>query len=285
MHKRSWLLSAALVLACGHSFKDSTGWTPNPPGADADAKAQELIEKVWAAMGVLPAFQTRGELRFVWNFKDSGSLKKSENFYWNRFEHRIRWEENVAEGDRIAVTINLDNQHGIAYTAKRSAGNKAVNEKNLVTQAAFQRLPSSEFDHYKDAALKSFLQARRWLLGPLNLRDKGIHVKYEADTMAPDNNKYESLHVTFDPSADAENTGDELWWIIDPNTHLPTWMLWKQAGHQGLSAWSQEEWQDVGGGLKLATLHKQFKTEIEIQFANVQLTEHPEDELYFETVK
>jgi hypothetical protein len=57
-------------------------------------------------------------------------------------------------------------------------------------------------------------------------------------------------------------------------------MLWKQEGHEGLSAWSQEDWQVVGDGLKLPLMHKQFSTTLEIAFAIVQIVPRPDDDLY-----
>ncbi|HJZ85706.1 MAG TPA: hypothetical protein VKN99_11080 [Polyangia bacterium] len=290
------LLAIAVALGCA-TFRDDTGWAPQPAGADADAKAQKAIDETWQAMGVLPTYKTYGEIRFTWNFTENGALKKSESFYWNRFEHRMRWESNTVEGDRIAVRVDLVKHTGKAFHAKRNVGGSAAgnqtqsgqgvqgtNNANLVQAAKFEPLPSSEFEHYQEPAVKSFVQARRWLIGPINLRDPGVHVKFETDVAGPDEKKYEALHVTFDASADVDRKGDELWWLLSPDTRLPSWMLWKQEGHEGKSAWALEEWKDVGGGLKLPTLYKQWGTQVVIQFANVQANPRPEDELYFESV-
>lgn len=286
MRKLLWSLAIVLPLACAHGgFSDNTGWKPEPPPPDADAKAQQLIDQMWQAMGVLPAYQTYGELRFTFNFMDNGSLKKSDRFYWNRFEHRMRWEGNVSEGDMIAVRTDLNKADSCkAFHAKRNLGMQAQNKHNLVHDAAFEQLPSSECPHYKDGAEKGFVQARRWLLGPINLRDKGVTVKFMADQVAPDKKKYDGLQVKFGPDADWPNKDDEIVWLIGED-HLPVWMLWKQAGKEGWSAFSQEDWKDVGGGLKLPMSHKQFGTTIELQFANVQLAQRPEDDLYFEAVQ
>src|SRR5690349_3210755 len=120
MRKRLCLLAFFLPLACKGGFSENTGWNPVPPADGGDAKAQALIDQMWAAMGVIPAYKTYGELRYTWDVIDNGKLIKSENFYWNRFEHRMRWEENSAEGNMVAVRVDLAKPgHGIAYKAKR----------------------------------------------------------------------------------------------------------------------------------------------------------------------
>ena len=44
------------------------------------------------------------------------------------------------------------------------------------------------------------------------------------------------------------------------------------------SAWSQEEWQTVGVGLKMPMKHQQFGSALEIRFANVQFNPRPDDD-------
>jgi hypothetical protein len=242
-------------------------------------------------MGV-PAFKTNGELRYTWNVLENGKLVKSENVYWNRFEHRMRWEENSAEGNMVAVRVDLNKPgHGVAYKAKRNTGLGSGLQQAAQSSGAalgqFERLPTAETPRIEEGATKAFLQTRRWLLGPLMLRDKGIHVKYSEeanDTMGPDKKKYLALVVTFDEGADWENPKDQLIWQIDPETKLPVWMLWKQGDKEGYSAWSQEDFKDIGGGLKLPMSHKGFNSPQELQFANVQLNKRPDDDLYFEAV-
>jgi hypothetical protein len=288
MRKLMSLFVFLAPLACKGGFSENTGWNPIPPADGGDAKAQALVDQVWTAMGVLPAYKTSGELRYTWVFSDSGSVKKTENFFWNRFEHRMRWEEVSAEGNMLAVRTDLENHHGKAYTIQRAMGGQKTNNRDLTKDAAFQPLPSSEFTRLEDSAYKSFMQSRHWLLGPLNLRDKGVHVAYSEkpeDCTGPDKKTYVALVVTFDDAAEWENKSDKVIWQIDPDTKLPVWMLWKQGGKEGFSAWSQEEYKDIGGGLKLATLHKQFSTQLEIKFDLVQLNPRPDDDLYFESVK
>jgi hypothetical protein len=289
MRRLTLTLLLSLPLACAHGgFSEKTGWAPLPAGADADPKAQQMIDEMWTAMGVLPAYQKYGELRWTWNFSENGALKKSENFFWNRFQHRMLWEENSAEGDLIAVRADLENHHGKAYHANRRLGGNQVGNnagtarrESSSINASFQPLPSSDFPHLEEAAYRSYQQATFWLTGPLNLRDKGVHVKAEDNMKGPDGEPYAVLHVTFDEGAiPALKAGDELWWLVDTVSHLPRWMLWKQGGHEGQSAWSQEDWKDVGGGLKLPTLHKQWSTTIQIQFANTQLNPQPDDDQY-----
>ena len=291
MRKRLCLLAFFLPLACKGGFSENTGWNPMPPADGGDAKAQALIDQMWAAMGVIPTYKTYGELRYTWDVIDNGKLIKSENFYWNRFEHRMRWEENSAEGNMVAVRVDLAKPgHGIAYKAKRNTGQGGLQQASQTSGAGlgtFERLPTAETPRIEEGATKAFLQTRRWLTGPLMLRDKGVHVKYSEapdDTMAPDKKKYLALVVTFDEGADAENPKDTVIWQIDPDTKLPVWMLWKQADKEGFSAWTQEDWKDVGGGLKLPMSHKPFNGTQELKFANVQLNQRPDDDLYFEAV-
>jgi hypothetical protein len=292
--RKLMLVTLLFPLACKGGFSENTGWNPAPPADGGDPKAQALIDQVWAAMGVMPSYKTFGELRYTWDFYDNGSLKKSENFYWNRFEHRMRWEETTIEGNMIAVRTDLENHHGRAYSAKRNQGlgsglqQAAQAGTGAQGMGQFQQMPSSEFPRLEDAAFKSFRQSRRWLLGPLMLRDKGVHVKYSedsADCIGPDKKKYLALVVTFDDAADWDNKKDKVIWQIDPDTKLPVWMLWQQGGKEGVSAWSQEDWKDIGGGVKLPLDHKQYSTTIEMKFANVQLNPRPDDDLYFESVK
>jgi hypothetical protein len=293
MRKRLCLLAFFLPLACKGGFSENTGWNPVPPADGGDAKAQALIDQVWAAMGANPAFKSYGELRYTWNVKESDKLVKSENFFWDRFEHRMRFEENSAEGNMIAVRVILDKPgHGIAYKGKRNTGGgqglqQAAKSDSASGMGSFERLPTAETPRIEEAASKAFAETRRWLLGPLNLRDKGIHVKYSEeaqDTMGPDKKKYLALVVTFDEGADWPSPKDTVIWQIDPDTKLPAWMLWKQGDKEGFSAWSQEDYKDVGGGLKLAMSHKGFNSPQELQFANVQLNQRPDDDLYFEAV-
>src|SRR5262249_23731028 len=148
----------SVIAACAHGFSDSTGWTPQPVPAGGDARAQQVIDDLWAAMGVLPTFQTHGEIRFTWNYLEDGSLKKSEYFFWNRFEHRLRWEEASAEGNWIAIRTDLVKHTGIAYNSKRNFGQESAGTQSArairhsggevgshPAAASFERLPSGEF--------------------------------------------------------------------------------------------------------------------------------------------
>jgi hypothetical protein len=303
--KLSFVVSLFIIIGvgfgagCGHAFSESTGWVPQAPGPDADPKAQALIDQMWAAMGVLPTYQTAGELRFTFTYSE-GSKEVSKNFYWNRFEHRMRSEESTQEGDWLAVRTDLENHHGLAYAAKRQTGDGNGGPGTQMSKAGgkaaakapevgeFERLPTEQFPRLEKASVDAFQLGRRWLLGPLNLRDKGVHVTTGPDEAAPGDDagkKYQVLKVSYDPGADVDHPGDEVTWLIDSDTHLPVWMFVRQAGAQGRSAWSQEEWQTVGGNLKLPTLHKQYHSEIKVHFANVQANPRPSDELYFESLK
>jgi len=283
-------LAFAILVGCA-SFHEETGWTPQTP-PDADAKAQALIDEVWKAMGVLPAYKTGGELRFTRNDYDGGALKQTQHYFWNRFEHRLRWESNSAEGTLLAVRTDLSKHTGKAYAGKRKVGGNDPRQRGTAAaaqrenqDAEFEALPSAEFPRFEGPAYKSFVDTKGWLLGVVTLRDPGMHVKLEADEPGPDKKMYPALHVTFDDKADVDEKGNEIWWLIDPDSHLPVWMLLKEKGHEGKSAWSQEDFQDVGGGLKLPLTHKQFNSQIEIKFANVQLNPRPDDDLYFERLK
>src|SRR5262245_37918462 len=113
-------LAFMILVGCA-SFHDETGWAPQTP-PDADAKAQALIDDVWKAMGVLPAYKTHGELRFTRDDYDGGELKRTQTYYWNRFERRLRFEFTAAEGTVMAVRSDLVKHTARAYAGKRKVG-------------------------------------------------------------------------------------------------------------------------------------------------------------------
>jgi hypothetical protein len=302
MHRHTtWatlLFGCAVGFGCAHT-PQSTGWAPIAPADGADAAAQEWIDRVWTAMGVLPTYKTHGEVRFTWNFVEGDAVKKSQNIYWNRFQNRLRWEEEAKGGAWVAVRTDLAKHTGTAYATKKDedddAKAKADSGKPTPRPAsldAFVPLASSSFPPLEKAAYESFLVARRWWVGPLTLCDKGVHVQMSPDEPAPGDNtkdgkKFKVLHVTFDASneAVAEKPGDQVWWLIDPDTALPVWMFLSQEGREGKSAWSQEGWQTVGAGLKLPTVHKEYGANVAIKFVDLQVSQQPSEELYFDTLR
>src|SRR5437867_2051659 len=128
-------LAFAILVGCA-SFHDETGWAPQTP-PDADAKAQALIDEVWKAMGVLPAYKTSGELRFTRDDYEGGALKQTHTYYSNRFERRLRWEGSAAEGTLLAVRTDLAKHTGKAYAGKRKVGGNDPRQRG--TAAAAQR--------------------------------------------------------------------------------------------------------------------------------------------------
>jgi hypothetical protein len=89
-----------------------------------------------------------------------------------------------------------------------------------------------------------------WLLAPLRLKDRGVHVT-DQGTKTIDGAEREVLHLSFDKAALAPH--DQCWLYLDPDTHLvSSWDYMTEPGKMMHASWTGYQ---RSGGLTLATDH------------------------------
>lgn len=109
--------------------------------------------------------------------------------------------------------------------------------------------PNTEGD--AKAAFARWTNDAYWLLAPLKLRDKGVHLVYGGERAMENGQRREVLDVSFDKVG--LTNGDRYTWFIDPQTHLPTDWDYMPAPEKKIHA-TWKGYQETGG-LTLATDH------------------------------
>ena len=101
------------------------------------------------------------------------------------------------------------------------------------------------------AAFARWTNDSYWLLAPLKLRDKGVHLTYGGEKTMPDGQSCEMLNVAFDKVGMTNN--DRYTWFVDPKTHMPVeWDYMPAPDKKVHGTW--KDYQETGG-LKLSTDH------------------------------
>ena len=102
------------------------------------------------------------------------------------------------------------------------------------------------------AAFARWTNDAYWLLAPLKLREKGVHLTYGGEKTMPDGQSCEVLDVAFDKVGMTNN--DRYTWFVDPKTHLPAeWDYMPAPDKKVHGNW--KGYQEMGG-LMLSTDHE-----------------------------
>jgi hypothetical protein len=105
-----------------------------------------------------------------------------------------------------------------------------------------------------------------WLLAPLKLKDRGVHVKDEGRKTI-DGAEREVLHLSFDKVGLTPN--DQYRLYLDPDTHLvSSWDYMPEPGKTMHASWTDYQ---RSGGLTLATNHF-MDNGVQIRFLNLEVT-------------
>lgn len=127
-------------------------------------------------------------------------------------------------------------------------------------------LLSPAADENAKAAYARWVNDSYWLLAPLKLKDRGVHLAVE-DRRKIDGADREVLHLSFGTIGLTPNDQYKLY--IDPATKLVTsWDYMPKPGESMHSTWTDYQ---ESGGLKLATDHK-MDGGVRIRILNLKVT-------------
>jgi hypothetical protein len=188
--------------------------------ADDSAKAEQLAQEVWQAAGG-PNWPEVKAIDFTFAVVKDGKTVARAQHHWDVAAQtdHVQWKDKD-------VTVNLANP-GSDENAK----------------AAYARWTNDSY----------------WLLMPLKLRDRGLHVTSEG-MKEMDGAKREVLHLSFDKVG--LTPGDNYRLYIDPaSKRVISWDYMPEPGKSMHGSWDGYE---KSGGLTLATEHKMDDVEIKI---------------------
>lgn len=179
---------------------------------DQSAKADDLAAAVWKASGGENWPKVK-TIDFTFAVEKGGQRVLSAEHHWDVAAQtdHVKWKDKD-------ITVNL--------------ADPAQDEE---AQKAYARWVNDSY----------------WLLAPVKLRDRGVHVAYEG-TKEIDGATREVLHLSFDPIGLTPN--DQYLLYVDPAKHLVTsWDYLPKPGESSHSTWGDYQ---TSGGLTLATDHK-----------------------------
>lgn len=188
------------------------------------AKAEEMADKMLEAVNT----EAWEDLNWVaWTFP--GGRK----YVWDKEGEyvEISWEDNV-------VLQNLDTGKGVAYT-----GGEALEE--------------SDRDEMLTSSLQMFWNDSFWLSGFNKVKDEGTKREYvEMEDGTP------ALLVTY--MTGGVTPGDSYLWILDEEGRPKAWQMWVEILPIGGIDVTWDNWIELEGGAKVASLHKAGPVDLEI---------------------
>lgn len=188
--------------------------------ADDSARAEQLAQEVWKAAGG-PNWPEVKTIDFTFAVEKNGTVVARAEHHWDvpAWTDRVQWKDKD-------VTVNL--------------ADPGTDEK---AKAAYARWVNDSY----------------WLLAPLKLRDRGLHVAFEG-TKEMDGAKREVLRLSFDKVGLTPTDNYRLY--IDPaSKRVTSWDYMPEGGKSAHATW---EGYVKSGGFTFATEHKMGDVQIKI---------------------
>ena len=208
---------------------------PSPARAASDPRALAVAERLEAAMGGRQNLDSHPYLTFRFIVERDGKAVADWFHAWDRTTGRYRLE-GTREGKKLLVLFNVNSKKGEA------------------------RLDGSPLDPGSAASQLEFAYGRYindsyWLLMPWKWRDPGVTLGYEGERTL-EGKTYEVVTLAFEQVGLTPN--DRYWGFVAKDTGLlERWEFILQddkgePGNGSPSAFTWEEWTEVGGGLRLS---------------------------------
>jgi hypothetical protein len=226
MHASRWVWNAALaalaVAGCAR--------TPSP-----ESKATAIADQVMRALGGRAAWDRLPGLRWTFEVSVNDTLRPGRRHAWDKMNGWHRVEGQTRAGVPYCYIGNLDRDEGRAWM-----------DGNAIEGDSLQKLLKRSKSMWINDAY--------WMLMPYKLRDPGVHLSYDGDTLIA-GITYDRLALSFENVGDTP--GDRYWVYVNRANHrVERWDMVLEGDQPPAKSYTWEGWEQHGG-LWFPTAHRQ----------------------------
>jgi len=231
MHASRWLWIAALA-ALGAA---GCARTPTP-----ESKAIAIADEVMRTLGGKAAWDRLPGLRWTFEVSVNDTLHPGRRHAWDKMSGWQRVEGRTRTGIPFCYIGNLNSGEGRAWM-----------DGNAIEGDSLQKLLKR--------SKSMWINDTYWMLMPYKLRDPGVHLAYDGDTVIA-GITYDRLALSFENVGDTP--GDRYWVYVNRANHfVERWDMVLQGDVPPAKTYTWEAWEQHDG-LWFATAHRQEKTVI-----------------------
>ncbi|MFQ5878077.1 MAG: hypothetical protein ACE5JH_10390 [Acidobacteriota bacterium] len=189
---------AGLVLILG-SAGSLRGAPASFDGAASDPRAVAVADRVLEALGGRRAWEETRFVRFAFVVRRGGTERGRRLHLWDRWEGRLRYEREDAEGRPLVVLLDLKSRRGEAF---RSGDRLGEDEAGPLLKEAYE----------------AWINDTYWLLMPYKMKDPGVRLAYAGET-AVEGTTYDRVGLSFGEGIGL-TPGDRYWAYVSRRTGL-----------------------------------------------------------------
>lgn len=199
----------------------------------SDPKAMAIADQVMAALGGKQAWDRLPGLRWTFEVSVNDTLRPGRRHTWDKMTgwHRV---EGQRKGTSMVLVQQLMTTNGKAWMDGKPIEGDSLAKLNKLAQSMWIN------DSY-------------WFLMPYKLRDPGVTLKYDGDTLLA-GKRYDRLALSFTNVGDTP--GDHYWVYVDRANHrVERWDMVLQGDKPPARTYTWEGWEQHGG-LWFPTVHR-----------------------------
>jgi hypothetical protein len=201
------------------------------PTGEKGEKAEALAQKMLQAVN-----------KTAWDSTQiiSWTHKSTHHYLWDKKRNlaQVQW-------DTYKVLLNANNISGIVSQNEQII--KDPTEANKILQKTY----------------KMFINDAFWLNPIVKIYDNGVERK-----LVKRNNGEEALLVTY--ASGGVTPGDSYLWLSDTNGVPTAWKIWAKILPIGGVEFSWSDWQTLGTGAKVATMHQSKPFSLQLPVTNLK---------------
>lgn len=233
-HARRWIgaraaRAGALALALGLTVA-GCGRAPAPRD-----RATAIADQVMVALGGADAWNKLHGLRWTFEASVNDTLRPGRRHAWDKMSGWQRVDGKTRTGAPFCFIGNLNTGEG-----------KAWMDGNAIEGDSLQKLIKR--------SKSMWINDTYWMLMPYKLRDPGVHLTYDGDTLLA-GNTYDRLALSFENVGDTP--GDRYWVYVNRANHrVERWDMVLQGDQPPARTYTWEGWEQHSG-LWFPTAHRQ----------------------------
>ena len=208
--------------------------------AASDPRAVEIADRVMAALGGNERWDRLRYLRWTFEVAVNDTLRPARRHAWDKMTGWQRVEGTSRTGTAYCFIGNLDSGEGHAWM-----------DMNPIEGDSLAQLVKR--------SRSMWINDSYWFLMPYKLRDPGVTLKYDGDTLVA-GTTYDRLALSFKDVGDSP--GDRYWVYVNRANHrVERWDMVLQGDAPPAKSYTWEGWEEHDG-LWFATAHRQENTVI-----------------------
>jgi hypothetical protein len=232
---KSITLIAALVVLLGVACSRTPALKPGE-----DAKAVAIADEVMQALGGKDAWDHLHGLRWTFEVSVNDTLHPGRRHAWDKMTGWQRVEGKSRTGTAFTFIGNLGSGEGHAWM-----------DGNAIEGDSLQKLIKR--------SRSMWINDSYWFLMPYQLRDPGVTLKYDGDTLIA-GTTFDRLALSFEKVGDTP--GDHYWVFVNRANHrVERWDMVLQDDAPPARSYTWEGWEQHDG-LWFPTAHRQENTVI-----------------------